>query len=225
MRGAEAEAALAAAEERRRELGERLSAGRAEASGPLEERVAAELEKLSMAGATLEVVLEPHPDGYGANGRETVELRVAPNPGIEAAPLRDAASGGELSRVMLALSGLGPAGARRDAGLRRDRRRHRRQHRAGRRRAPEGAGRGPPGPLHHPPAPGRLARRRPLPAREATSPRASPWPPSSGSTARAWSRRSAACSAARAPTRPPPSTPASCSPPPDARVCSSTHRT
>jgi DNA repair protein RecN (Recombination protein N) len=111
VRGAEAAAALAAAEQRRRELGEGLSAGRAEASRPLEERVAAELEKLSMAGATLAVVLEPHPDGYGANGRETVELRVAPNPGIEAAPLRDAASGGELSRVMLALSGLGPAGA------------------------------------------------------------------------------------------------------------------
>jgi DNA repair protein RecN (Recombination protein N) len=54
-------------------------------------------------------VLEPHPEGYGASGRETVELRVAPNPGIEAAPLRDAASGGELSRVMLALSGLGQA--------------------------------------------------------------------------------------------------------------------
>ncbi|HMI82205.1 MAG TPA: DNA repair protein RecN, partial [Solirubrobacterales bacterium] len=49
------------------------------------------------------------PDGYGASGRETVELRVAPNPGIEPAPLRDAASGGELSRVMLALSGLGRA--------------------------------------------------------------------------------------------------------------------
>jgi DNA repair protein RecN (Recombination protein N) len=111
VRGAEAAAALAEAEQRRQELGERLSAGRAEASGPLEKRVAAELEKLSMAGATLEVVLEPHADGFGASGRETVELWVAPNPGIEAAPLRDAASGGELSRVMLALSGLGPAGA------------------------------------------------------------------------------------------------------------------
>ncbi|HEX4669600.1 MAG TPA: DNA repair protein RecN [Solirubrobacterales bacterium] len=109
VRGAEAAAALAEAEERRRELGERLGAGRTAASGPLEERVAAELDKLSMAGATLEVVLEPHPDGYGPSGRETVELRVAPNPGIAAAPLRDAASGGELSRVMLALSGLGQA--------------------------------------------------------------------------------------------------------------------
>lgn len=107
VRGAEAEAALAAAEARRSELGERLSAGRAGAAGPLQEKVAAELERLAMAGASLEVVLTPHPDGYGANGREAVELRVAPNPGIEAAPLRDAASGGELSRVMLALSGLG----------------------------------------------------------------------------------------------------------------------
>jgi len=108
-RTAEAEAALAAAEARRAELGEKLSYGREAAVEPLQERVAAELEQLSMAGATLQVVLEPHPDGYGAFGRETVELRVAPNPGIEPAPLRDAASGGELSRVMLALSGLGQA--------------------------------------------------------------------------------------------------------------------
>lgn len=111
VRGAEAEAALAAAEARRAELGKRLSKGRAKAAKPLEERVAAELKGLAMAGATLEVVLEPHPEGYGAAGRETVELRVAPNPGIEPAPLRDAASGGELSRVMLALSGLGQAAA------------------------------------------------------------------------------------------------------------------
>ncbi len=108
-RSAEAGAALVAAEARRAELGERLSAGREAAAGPLEERVAAELDRLAMAGASLEVALEAHPDGFGPAGRETVELRVAPNPGIEAAPLRDAASGGELSRVMLALSGLGPA--------------------------------------------------------------------------------------------------------------------
>jgi len=108
-RSAETEAALTEAESRRADLAERLSAGRQAAAGPLEARVAEELGRLAMAGASLEVVLEPHPDGYGAAGRETVELRVAPNPGIEAAPLRDAASGGELSRVMLALSGLGEA--------------------------------------------------------------------------------------------------------------------
>lgn len=108
-RFAEAEAALVAAEARRAELGGRLSAGREAAVAPLQDRVAVELEKLSMPGAALQVVLDPHPHGYGSSGRESVELRVAPNPGIEPAPLRDAASGGELSRVMLALSGLGEA--------------------------------------------------------------------------------------------------------------------
>ena len=109
-RGAEAGAALAEAKGRRAKLGKQLSAGRAKAVSPLEKRVAEELERLAMPGATLEVALEAHPDGYAPGGCETVELRVAPNPGIEPAPLRDAASGGELSRVMLALSGLG-AGA------------------------------------------------------------------------------------------------------------------
>ncbi|HEY5816666.1 MAG TPA: DNA repair protein RecN [Solirubrobacterales bacterium] len=108
-RGAEAEAALAEAEGRREKLGKRLSKGRAGAAEPLRERVAADLEGLAMPGATLEVELEPHPDGFGPHGRETVELRIAPNPGMAPAPLRDAASGGELSRVMLALSGLGEA--------------------------------------------------------------------------------------------------------------------
>jgi DNA repair protein RecN (Recombination protein N) len=109
VRGAEATAALAAAETRRAKRGKKLSTGREKAARPLEERVAAELSQLAMDGARLEVVLDPHPEEFGASGRETVELRVAPNPGIEPAPLRDAASGGELSRVMLALSGLGPA--------------------------------------------------------------------------------------------------------------------
>jgi DNA repair protein RecN (Recombination protein N) len=109
-RGGEAEAALAEAESQRAKLGERLAKGRAKAASPLQTRVAEELEGLAMPGAVLEVVLEPHPDGFGTSGRETVELRIAPNPGIEPAPLREAASGGELSRVMLALTGLGEAG-------------------------------------------------------------------------------------------------------------------
>jgi len=109
-RGAEAEAALAEAEERQARLAAKLSRARAKAAAPLERQVAAELEGLAMQGARLEVVLEPHADGFGPNGAETVELRLAPNPGIEPAPLREAASGGELSRVMLALSGFG-AGA------------------------------------------------------------------------------------------------------------------
>ena len=109
-RGAEAQAALAGAELEREKLGKRLSRGRAAAAVPLQERVAEELERLAMPGASLEVELEPYPGGFGPNGREAVELRISPNPGMAPAPLRDAASGGELSRVMLALSGLG-AGA------------------------------------------------------------------------------------------------------------------
>jgi DNA repair protein RecN (Recombination protein N) len=105
-RSAEAEAALVEAEGLRADLGGRLGKGREKAAPVLEKKVAEELDRLSMPGATLSVSLDPHPDGFGPGGRETVELRVAPNPGIEAAPLRDAASGGELSRVMLALSGL-----------------------------------------------------------------------------------------------------------------------
>jgi DNA repair protein RecN (Recombination protein N) len=63
-----------------------------------------------MEGATLEVRLRCEESGFGARGAERVELLLATNPGLPASPLRDAASGGELSRVMLALSTLaGPA--------------------------------------------------------------------------------------------------------------------
>ncbi len=95
---------------RRSELGRQLSVGREEAAPRLEREVAEELAQLAMDGARLEVALEPHPDEYGPGGREAIELRVATNPGMPIAPLRDAASGGELSRVMLALSGLGRGG-------------------------------------------------------------------------------------------------------------------
>ncbi len=102
--------------------------------------------------------------------RRAVELQLATNPGMPASPLRDAASGGELSRVMLALSVLaapGHDGRRAHPGLRRDRRGHRRPGRPRSRRAPAHPRRRPPARLHHPPSPGRLARGHPLPDREA----------------------------------------------------------
>jgi DNA repair protein RecN (Recombination protein N) len=110
VRSAEVEVALAEVTARRVKIAKKLSRSRGRAAGELSERLAAELDRLAMPGATIEVVLEPDQDGFGPNGAERIELRLAPNPGIEAAPLRDAASGGELSRVMLALTGLG-AGA------------------------------------------------------------------------------------------------------------------
>jgi len=108
-RAAELERRLAEASGVREGLAAELSASRAAAAEGLRAGVGKELSALAMDGATLEVRLDPHPDGYGASGAETVELRVATNPGLPLAPLRDAASGGELSRLMLALTGLGRA--------------------------------------------------------------------------------------------------------------------
>jgi DNA repair protein RecN (Recombination protein N) len=107
---ADLERRLAEATERRARIAGELTEGRAAAARKLEERVAAELGQLAMEGASVGVRLESHPDGFGPNGSETIEFQVATNPGIPASPLREAASGGELSRIMLALTGLGAAG-------------------------------------------------------------------------------------------------------------------
>jgi DNA repair protein RecN (Recombination protein N) len=109
-RATELEDRLGEVESRRAKLGEQISAARSAAARRLERRVARELAELAMEEAKLRVGLEPHSDGFGSAGRESVEFELATNPGIPLSPLRDAASGGELSRVMLALTGLGPGG-------------------------------------------------------------------------------------------------------------------
>ncbi|MEX0621212.1 MAG: DNA repair protein RecN [Solirubrobacterales bacterium] len=81
-----------------------LTESRREAAKKLAKRVTADLADLAMDGAVLTVDLVPAPDGMGPSGAETVEFMLSANPGIEARPLRDTASGGELSRVMLALA-------------------------------------------------------------------------------------------------------------------------
>ena len=106
----EIERRLTAAEETRAKLATRLTASRRKAAPALEEAVSEALAGLAMDGARLEVALEAVEEGFGPGGAETVELRVATNPGMPVSPLRDAASGGELSRIMLALTGLGGGG-------------------------------------------------------------------------------------------------------------------
>jgi DNA repair protein RecN (Recombination protein N) len=101
---------LAKAFRKRTDLAAQLSEVRAKAARRLEKRVAAELDQLAMSGAKLDVSIEPHPEGFGALGQERVTFQVATNPGMPTSPLRDAASGGELSRVMLALAGQGARG-------------------------------------------------------------------------------------------------------------------
>jgi DNA repair protein RecN (Recombination protein N) len=98
----QAEAALVEARAERDQLAGRLGAARRKAAPTLAEQVLEELSSLAMAGASFEVVLEPREE-VGPSGAERVELMLAPNPGVPAAPIREAASGGELSRVMLAL--------------------------------------------------------------------------------------------------------------------------
>lgn len=103
-----------AATRERAGLAAELTRARVEMAPELELAVAEALAGLAMDGARLEVSLEPlaGPDAFGQGGVESIELRVATNPGMPLAPLSDAASGGELSRIMLALSGLsGGAGA------------------------------------------------------------------------------------------------------------------
>jgi DNA repair protein RecN (Recombination protein N) len=107
---AELERRLGEATKRRAEIAAELTKARATAARKLERRVAMELGARAVEGASVDVGLQPHPDGFGPNGSQTVEFQVATNPGIPSSPLRDAASGGELSRIMLALTGLGAAG-------------------------------------------------------------------------------------------------------------------
>jgi DNA repair protein RecN (Recombination protein N) len=97
-----AEAELAEALADRSRLAGELGARRAKAAPKLAERVREELAALAMEDASFEVRLEPREE-IGPSGAERAELMLAPNPGVPAAPIREAASGGELSRVMLAL--------------------------------------------------------------------------------------------------------------------------
>ncbi|MEZ0292741.1 MAG: DNA repair protein RecN [Solirubrobacteraceae bacterium] len=117
LAGAEeaAEAATAELEAVRAELGERaaeLRAARETAAAGLAEAVVGVLGELAMDGASFEARLTDR-DEPGPSGADDVEFMIAPNPGVPAGPLRDTASGGELSRVMLALMSVaaeaGPA--------------------------------------------------------------------------------------------------------------------
>ncbi|MGO9793197.1 MAG: DNA repair protein RecN [Solirubrobacteraceae bacterium] len=80
-----------------------LSAERHRAAPALAEAVSRRLGELAMSDARFEVDVRPRVEGCGPRGVDTVEFRIAANAGLPAGPLREVASGGELSRVMLAL--------------------------------------------------------------------------------------------------------------------------
>jgi DNA repair protein RecN (Recombination protein N) len=82
-------------------LADRVSRARAEAAPRLSEAIRAELVELGMEGAFVEIELEPV-DELGRSGAERAEIRFAGGAGQTPLPLAKVASGGELSRMMLA---------------------------------------------------------------------------------------------------------------------------
>lgn len=100
------EAELAAEVERTgkelKTVAKRLSQARTKLAKLLSQQVSAELEGLMMRGAKLQVRLDPL-EQPGPTGMEEVELLLRAHPGAAALPLEKGASGGELSRIMLAL--------------------------------------------------------------------------------------------------------------------------
>jgi DNA repair protein RecN (Recombination protein N) len=85
-----------------RDLGGQLTSLRQQAASSFDDAVTTELGALAMPHARLSAVVSPLRE-YGLHGGDDVEIRLAAHPGATALPLHKGASGGELSRVMLAI--------------------------------------------------------------------------------------------------------------------------
>ena len=97
-------------------LAARLTELRVAAAPRLSAAVSERLAELAMGDARFTVEVGPRADGCGPRGADHVELSISSAAGLPAGPLREIASGGELSRVMLALLSVahGEAGAARE---------------------------------------------------------------------------------------------------------------
>ena len=81
---------------------EKLSAKRKEVAVKLEKAIKQQLADLGMGRTEFEVEFRPA-SGIGENGSEEIEFMISPNPGEPLRPLATIASGGEVSRFMLAI--------------------------------------------------------------------------------------------------------------------------
>jgi DNA repair protein RecN (Recombination protein N) len=100
-----AAAALASAEKRTAKLAERLAKNRRAAAGPFATAVEAELHGVGLGEGKFRAELgarEP-----GATGTDEVSFLIRANPGLRFAPVAETASGGELSRIALAIAAVG----------------------------------------------------------------------------------------------------------------------
>src|SRR5262249_46052060 len=120
---AEERAAMAALLAKAGQMAQALSSARKKAAAVLGDLIGKELGALGMGRARVVVEVAPQRGGIeldvegarlGRDGIDRVEFLIAPNPGVEPRPLRRIASGGELSRALLALKRAladgGPAG-------------------------------------------------------------------------------------------------------------------
>ena len=98
---AELEGRIREGETKLEELGTTLTEGRRRASVELSEKVQANLGDLNLGRTTFRAELIE--GALGPNGKERVEFVIRPNPGEPELPVRRYASGGELSRIMLAI--------------------------------------------------------------------------------------------------------------------------
>ena len=84
------------------DLAAQLTAARTQTAVRFAGQVTAELTALAMPHATVLVAVTPA-QGFGPHGADDVEIRLSAHPGAPALPLHKGASGGELSRIMLAI--------------------------------------------------------------------------------------------------------------------------
>jgi len=94
--------AVAAAQARVDELAAKLRVRREDAAPQFAVAVATELASLGMGEGEFEAVLAERE--LGATGADEVRFLIRPNPGLPLAPVADTASGGELSRIALAIA-------------------------------------------------------------------------------------------------------------------------
>ena len=100
---------IAAQEKALRALCGELTQSRTIIARRLEKMLVQELSELGMAGTQFEVRIAPEAD-FTAHGLDAVEFMISPNPGEPLKPLRMTASGGELSRIMLAMKAIAAEG-------------------------------------------------------------------------------------------------------------------
>jgi DNA repair protein RecN (Recombination protein N) len=100
---AAAAAALAHAQDEVGRLHEELHAGRTKAAQPLADAVAEELRGMGVGETFAVDVTQREP---GPTGTDEVAFLIQPNPGVAPAPVHETASGGELSRIALAIAAV-----------------------------------------------------------------------------------------------------------------------